>query len=603
MLPVVGVLDAAAALRLLHSSPHGRRNLVGVKDDKAFRITGGTADGLDQTGLTAEEALLVGVQNGHQTDFRQVQALSQQVDAHQHIELTQTQVPDDLHALDGLHVRVHVPHPDAGIFEIVGQVLRHLLGQRGDQNALIAGGPFPDLVHQVVDLSLNGPDLHSGVQQAGGADHLLHHVVRAAPLIGPGGGGHEHRLADPLLKLLEFQGAVIIGAGQAEAVLHKAVLAGVVAVVHGPHLGQRHMALVHEQQKVVREEVQQGHRRRAGGPVGDDAGVVLNAGAIAQLRHHLHVIFGPLADALRLHQLIVFRKIPDLFLQLLPDLPEGFIHLILGGDIMAGGIDGHVVQNPVHAAGQRVKIADPVDLISEKFHTDGVVLIIGGVNLHRVAPDPEHVALKGDVVALVADLHQTAQQLVPVPLCPHAEGHHQFRKIVRLAQTVDAGHGGHHDHVPPLQQSAGGGEAQAVDLIVGGGVLGDIGIRMGDIGLGLIVIVIADKVFHRVVGEKLLELGAQLGRQGLVVGQNQGGPLGLLDHLRHGKGLAGAGDAQQDLLLQPVLNALRQSGDGLGLVAGRLVFRNDFKFRHILLLCGLTAIRCPSWIQRSRPRR
>ena len=40
-----------------------------------------------------------------------------------------------------------------------------------------------------------------------------------------------------------------------------------VAVVHGPDLGQRHVALVHKQQKVVREEVQQGHgggARRAG---------------------------------------------------------------------------------------------------------------------------------------------------------------------------------------------------------------------------------------------------------------------------------------------------------------------------------------------------
>ena len=123
-------------------------------------------------------------------------------------------------------------------------------------------------------------------------------------------------------------------------------------------------------------------------------------------------------------------------------------------------------------------------------------------------------------------------------------------------------------------------EPQPVDLVVGGGVLGDIGVRVGDIGLRLVVVVVGDEVLHRVVGEELLELGAQLGGQGLVVGQHQGGPLDLFDDLGHGEGLAGPGDAQQDLLLEPVLDALRQSGDGLRLVPGGLIFRDNFKFRH-----------------------
>ena len=64
------------------------------------------------------------------------------------------------------------------------------------------------------------------------------------------------------------------------------------------------------------------------------------------------------------------------------------------------------------------------------------------------------------------------------------------------------------------------------------------------------------------------------------MGQHQRGPLHLLDDLGHGKGLAGSGNAQQHLLLQPVLDALRQRGNGLRLVPGGLIFRYDFKFRH-----------------------
>ena len=245
---------------------------------------------------------------------------------------------------------------------------------------------------------------------------------------------------------------------------------------------------------------------------------------------------------------------------------------------MAGWVDGHVVQHPVHAAGDRVEVADPVDLVPEELHPDGVVPVVGGVDLHRVPPDPEHVPLKGDVVALVADLHQAAQQLIPVPLGPHPEGHHQVGKIVRLAQTVDAGHGGYYDHVPPLQQGTGGTEPQPVDLVVGGGILGDIGVRMGDIRLWLVVVVVGDEVLHRVVGEELLELRAQLGGQGLVVGQHQGGPVHLGDDVCHGEGLARAGDAQQSLLLHAGVQPLHQLLDGLGLVPCGPVVGNQLEF-------------------------
>ena len=107
---------------------------------------------------------------------------------------------------------------------------------------------------------------------------------------------------------------------------------------------------------------------------------------------------------------------------------------------------------------------------------------------------------------------------------------------------------------------------------------------MGDIGLGLVVVVVADKVLHRVVGKELLELGAQLGGQRLVMGQHQGGPLDLLNDLRHGEGLARAGDSQQGLLVQPHLDAVGQGVDGLGLVAAGGVFRYHFKFGHDLHL-------------------
>ncbi len=122
--------------------------------------------------------------------------------------------------------------------------------------------------------------------------------------------------------------------------------------------------------------------------------------------------------------------------------------------------------------------------------------------------------------------------------------------------------------------------AQTLDLVVDGAVLFNKSIGVGDIGFGLVVIVVADEILHGVVGKKFPELRAELGGQGLVVGQDQGGLLDLFDDLRHGKGLAGAGHAQERLLIQSQLYAPGQGFDGLRLVPGGGVVADDLKVWH-----------------------
>ena len=132
---------------------------------------------------------------------------------------------------------MHIPHLDTQPAEVGGQVLGHFLGEGGHQHALVPLRPGVYLRHQVVDLTQHRTDLHSGVQQAGRPDDLFHDLVRLLLFKVAGGGGDEHRLGEALLELLELQGAVIKGAGQAEAVVHQGRLSRPVPVVHGPHLG------------------------------------------------------------------------------------------------------------------------------------------------------------------------------------------------------------------------------------------------------------------------------------------------------------------------------------------------------------------------------
>ncbi|KIU01429.1 hypothetical protein QU38_01680, partial [Staphylococcus aureus] len=125
---VVRDLLLAAAIGLGDRALHRAGHLVGVENDLAVDVARGTADGLDQRGLAAQEAFLVGIEDGDEGAFGNVEALAQQVDAHQGIEGAKPQVADDLDALDGVDVGVHVAHADALLVQVFGEILRHALG-------------------------------------------------------------------------------------------------------------------------------------------------------------------------------------------------------------------------------------------------------------------------------------------------------------------------------------------------------------------------------------------------------------------------------------------------------------------------------------------
>ena len=71
-------------------------------------VARGAADRLDQRGLPAQEALLVGVEDRHERDLGQVEALAQQVHADEHVVLAQPQVADDLDAFERVDLGVQV---------------------------------------------------------------------------------------------------------------------------------------------------------------------------------------------------------------------------------------------------------------------------------------------------------------------------------------------------------------------------------------------------------------------------------------------------------------------------------------------------------------
>ena len=140
--------------------------------------------------------------------------------------------------------------------------------------------------------------------------------------------------------------------------------------------------------------------------------------------------------------------------------------------------------------------------------------------------------------------------------------------------------------VAPGQQRVGRRVPQPLDLVVDRGVLLDVGVRLRDVGLGLVVVVVGDEVLDRVVGQQLAELVGQLRGQGLVRRHDQGRPLDLLDQPGGRRRLAGAGRAEQHDVVLAGLDPAGEILDRGRLVTGRGVVRDHLERRHRALQVG-----------------
>ncbi len=224
---------------------------------------------------------------------------------------------------------------------------------------------------------------------------------------------------------------------------------------------------------------------------------------------------------------------------------------------------------------------DGVHLVAKELDAQALVLRRRRKDLHHVAPHPEGPAVKVGIVSLVLDLHQLLQDGLAPDL--HAFFQIQQHAVVHLgrAQAINAGDRRHDDDVIPLEQGAGCRVPHPVDGVVDRGVFGDIRIGRGNVCFGLVVVVVADEVLHRVLGEEALELAIELGRQRLVVDDDQRGLLDPLDHVGEREGLAGPGHAEQHLVRQPAIDARSERVDRLRLIPCRLKVCDELEPSHV----------------------
>ena len=119
-----------------------------------------------------------------------------------------------------------------------------------------------------------------------------------------------------------------------------------------------------------------------------------------------------------------------------------------------------------------------------------------------------------------------------------------------------------------------------INLVIDRGVFFNKRICLSQVGFGLVIIVIADKIAYRVIGEKSFKLIVKLSREGFIMSQYQGWFLYPFDDIGDGKGFPRTCYSQKGLLAWGVAQALHQFIYGLGLISSRFVVGLNFKRLH-----------------------
>src|ERR1700690_3919065 len=525
---------------------------------------------LDEAGLAPEEPLLVGVQDRHKRDLGKVQPLAQEVDPDQGVEVAEPQVAQDLDALDGVDVGMEVFDPDVRLPQECGQVLGEALRQRRHEYALAGRRGRLDLPDEVLNLPLDRANRDLRVQEAGRPYDLLRDDGGPPELERGRRGGDVEGLAGDAVEFLDALRPVVERRGQAEPEVDQRLLARAVAVVHAAYLGHGRVALVDHQEEVLREEVDQAAGPVPGLPAAEMQRVVLDPVAEPHFLEHLQVVVGPHLDPLRLQELPVGLEPGDALPELGPYGGDGGLERPAAPHVLVRRIEVELLELAQDLARQRLELAQVLHRVAEELDAQPV-LHVGGHDVDHVPAHPEPPRLELVVVAVVDVVDKALQEPVAPQLGPLADGDPHPGEVLGRAQPVDARDARHDDHVAPAHVRAGGRHPQALDLLVDRGVLLDVGVAGGDVGLRLVEVVVAHEVLDRVLREEALELGEELRRQRLVVADDEDGPVAPGDDVGHGERLSRARDPEERLVPVARGDGPDQLFDGLRLVARRRV--------------------------------
>src|SRR5580765_6328092 len=134
---------------------------------------------------------------------------------------------------------------------------------------------------------------------------------------------------------------------------------------------------------------------------------------------------------------------------------------------MALGIDRQPRVFLLYRAEERIDLRKRVNFVAEKLDAVSIV-VVSGEDLNYVTADAEGAAFEVNVIALVKNLHQLAENILALDLLAFFQEEQHAVIRFRRSQAINAADRCHNDAIAALKQRPGGGEAQLVQLIVDG---------------------------------------------------------------------------------------------------------------------------------------
>ena len=200
------------------------------------------------------------------------------------------------------------------------------------------------------------------------------------------------------------------------------------------------MALVNDQQRIVRQIFKQRWRRLARSPSGKIARVILDPGAYAGCFDHLDIELRSLFDPLRFQQLVLLGEFGQPAFQLFLDLLAGLLQCRAWCHIMRIGKNGDAVQRLGFLAGQRVDLENRLDLVAKQRDPPGPVLKVCRKQLDRIPAHPKGTANKIGVIAPVLQLGEFAQQLLTREILADGQRLRHCRIGFHRPDAIDTGY-------------------------------------------------------------------------------------------------------------------------------------------------------------------
>jgi hypothetical protein len=339
------------------------------------------------------------------------------------------------------------------------------------------------------------------------------------------------------------------------------------------------MAFVEKHQRVLRQVIHHRRGRLARRGARQMARVVLDAFAVADLVHHFQIEARALFEPLRLHQLARLDELIEALTQLGLDRLHGGQHAIARRHVVARRVDDEARHLLPDAAGQRVEQRQALDHVVEELDADRELAVLGRKDVDHVAAHAKTAAREVRLVARVLHADQLLDHVALADLVAGTHDEAHLRVVLRLADAVDRAHRRDDDRVAALEHAFRGRQPHLLDVLVDRAVLLDEQVALRHIGLGLVVVVVADEVLDGILREELAELAVELRGECLVRRKNDRRAAAARDDVCHREGFARAGDAKQRLERKAVVDAFDEFVDGLRLVAGRRVRHEELERR------------------------